>query len=495
MTTLSVSSDLTAFQSLTRAVTDLYERHPYPKYPLLARPRWVDGYLTTSLFSQRLILGLKGDSPYLRGVAGSTNREMRVLIGGSGEILPYIIRQWEPWHHRITCVDLSRASLRRARVRLALSRKPIAWVASDLDLYLEKDLKRAKTGTFGHIDVFGVLHHMPCPGRTLDLIGRSLVPGGTARIMVYNSDARRWIRDFQRIFAILKIDTDLTSDIAFARNVIIEATRWSPTLAALVGQMGSQTLNNQARFADTFLHPRECALDGPWWLDRLREAGLQCVGLLDRYAELDDLPNPLWETPSPSALKVRSLDGRFEGNLEIYVRRPGGVKKGQDHQKNSALRQFHYARALRCGPPRFWFGFRETSSLPLATRWALWHAHLVQVLFPRRDQKQPANSLAKIPAEAQQRLARIGAIFPDQCVTSVQRSMLYGEVSSRMDVPSRPPTSSPIPGELLAPMAQRLEQEGRYSDRRMELIRERLHRAASMDATKNRDDLIATVKR
>jgi SAM-dependent methyltransferase len=420
---------------------------------------------------------------------------MRILIGGSGEILPYIIRQWEPWHHRIICVDLSTTSLRRARIRLALSRKPIAWVASDLDLYLENTLNRAKTGTFGHIDAFGVLHHMPCPGRTLDLIGRSLVPGGTARIMVYNSDARHWIRDFQRIFATLKIDTNLASDISFARNVVIEATRWSATLAALVGQMGSQTLNNQARFADTFLHPRECTLDGPWWLDRLRAAGLEWVGLLDRYAELDDLPNPLWETPSSSALKERSLDGRFEGNLEIYVRRPGGIKKGQDHSKNGALPQLQYARALHYGPPRFWFGFRETSSLPVATRWALWHAHLVHVLFPRRDQKQPSNNLAKIAAEAQQRLARIGAIFPDQCVTSGQKSMLHTQVSSRMDVPSRPPTSSPIPGELMSTMAQRLEQQGRYSDRRMEVICERLHRAASMDAKKNRGDLIATIKR
>jgi hypothetical protein len=128
-------------------------------------------------------------------------------------------------------------------------------------------------------------------------------------------------------------------------------------------------------------------------------------------------------------------------------------------------------------------------------RWAIWHAHLVHLFFPRRDQKQPANSLAKIPADAQQRLARIGAIFPGQYISSDQRSMLHAQVTTRMDVHPRPQTSSPIPEELLALMAQRLKQQGRYSERRMEVIRERLHRAASTDAKKNRDDHIATVKR
>ena len=69
---------------ITQTVRSLYEKHPYPKYPLLARPRWVDGYLASSLFSQRLTMDLKLETRDLRGVAGTNNRQMQILLGGSG---------------------------------------------------------------------------------------------------------------------------------------------------------------------------------------------------------------------------------------------------------------------------------------------------------------------------------------------------------------------------------------------------------------------------
>lgn len=482
--TLSLANESTAFHSITRAVTSLYERHPYPKYPLLARPRWVDGYLTTSLFSHRLTEDLTGESCDLRGVAGSTNREMQVLVGGSGEILPYIIRQWEPWRHRLICVDLSKTSLQRARIRLALNRKPIQWVTGDLDFFLEKSLPKARSGSFGHIDAFGVLHHMLSPGRTLDLIASALVPGGTARIMIYNSDARQWIHEFQRIFRILKINASHSADIRFARDLIIQSTKWSDTLATLVGQMGAQTLANPARFADTFLHPRECTLDCTWWLDRIAQAGLKVSGLLDRYAELDDLPNPLWRSPSGEDLKVRAQDGRFEGNLEIYVRRPGGVSGHQGGSTSQTLARLQYAHALRYGPPRFWFGFRETKDLPLSIRWGLWHAHLVSVLFPTTKQHQRTSMLQKIPLAAQQRLARIGAIFPSQIPSKAQRETLITPMTREMEIPTRPPTTAPIPEELFSRMTKRLEDQGRFSERRMGTIVDRLRRAALISREK-----------
>ena len=103
--------------SIVAAVSAFYEAYPYPKYPLLASPRWQDGYLTHSLFARSLVSNLIcKDSLSGRniGVQGST----KVLIGGGGEILPYVVRKWEPSSRHVISVELSSSSIRRARWRL-----------------------------------------------------------------------------------------------------------------------------------------------------------------------------------------------------------------------------------------------------------------------------------------------------------------------------------------------------------------------------------------
>lgn len=466
-------TDSCVAQALTQAVRSLYETHPYPRYPLLARPRWTEGYLTSSLFSNRLTRDLTRETRDLRGIAGHNNRQMEILIGGSGEILPFMIRKWEPREHQITCVDLSKKSLNRARLRLALVGKPTRWIQDDLAHFLS----HSPAASFGHIDVFGVLHHMASPGRALDLIAKTLVPGGTVRLMVYNSDARDFIRHIQKVFALLLVTPHHPSDLAFARQLLAGVKEWSPRLETLFRQMGPGTLTNDARFADTFLHPRECSLDVTWWLERIEKSGMEIVGLLDRYAELDDLPNPLWCPPTKSVLKERALDRRFEGNLELFLRRPGGIPAALGQTQTAGSVACTGMHALRYGPPRSWFHFPETKTLPSLTRYALWHAHLAWTLHGRLRHER--HLCEKIPFPALQRLARIGAILPGQITVKSIRKELEGRLSLKMDPPTFPKTSEPLTPRLVQLLATRLKERGLFSERKLAVIQERLARAAT----------------
>jgi SAM-dependent methyltransferase len=368
-----------------------------------------------------------------------------ILIGGCGEILPYVIRKWEQPGHRVLCVDLSAASLRRARVRLLGSWKRIRCHRGDLDAFLAATAPAA----FTHADAYGVIHHLPDPASTLARLARTLAPGGTARLMLYNGAARRWIHELQRCFALLGLDPLRPGDVEKAQRLLAMLGRELPALGDRLGALGSGTLGNAARVADTFLHPREARLGADAWMARIEDAGLKPLGLFDRYAELDDLPNPLWHPPSPAALAERAADGRFENNLELLAVKPPSTtadavegrstRRSDDRQRPRRLPLW----TLPCfakRPPRSWFSYTETAGLGLGVRLKLWHAHLAWVLAGQtRDGEALLRSL---PMAAAQRLARIGALLPGQVIDPGRRAALACPLASSMDKPERP---RPVP--------------------------------------------------
>ncbi|MCX7050275.1 MAG: methyltransferase domain-containing protein, partial [Proteobacteria bacterium] len=171
---------MTSEGTLTDLVRALYERHPYPHYPLLARPRWQEGYLASSAFVARLAADVTGTPASKDGT------------------------RLEPGWRRLVSIDLSSRSVNRARLRLALARGKAELRRGDINDYLAT----GEPGqVFSHIDAYGVLHHLPNPRATLGLIAQRLAPGGTARIMVYNSRARDWIWNLQRFHGLLGIDS------------------------------------------------------------------------------------------------------------------------------------------------------------------------------------------------------------------------------------------------------------------------------------------------
>jgi len=476
---------------LVAVVRAFYEAHPYPRYPLLARPRWQEGYLASSRFAARLFADLGSGSseplttpaPHRPATATAENPDKdhrvppverpshllptddtrpsyTVLLGGGGEILPYVVRRWEPAGHRVVTVDLSARSLRRARFRLLSTARRTTFVRGDLDAHLGASTRHA----FAHADLYGVVHHMPNPGATLAAVARVLAPNGTIRLMVYNSTARIWIHHLQRLFALLAVDRFDKGDLRFARELLSMLANEAPALKERLQGMGHTTLASQARLADTFLHPREVRLPLTAWLTVAQNAGLTALGLFDRYGELDDLPNPLWRMPTANELEERAADRRFENNLELFL-----VKAGPRRPQSSpASRDLPEAQAalwpyLVKAPPRAWFSYDETRSVPLRLRRLLWRSHLAWTL--RHEIVDLTAVYSALPLAALQRLARLGVILPGQTEDLALRAHLLAPMTASMESPVRPPSRDLCRSQVARLVETRLMITGRFTTR------------------------------
>ncbi len=390
-------------QSVTARVQALYEAFPYPHYPLWAPLRWQDGYLSSLAFSRRLLADQILSAERTHQIIPS-KRTPRILLAGSGEALPYILGKFEPRHYQLTCLDISARSMRRARTRLLLTWRNKNFLAGDLNDYLSQAEHREY---FDHIDSFGVLHHLPDPAHSLRLLAASLRPGGTARFMVYNSPARDWITHLQKAFRLLHLDLHLAEDRALVRSYLQTLRTIYPSMDEHLTNMGESTLRSATRLVDTFMHAHEIRWDIQRWLNEFNAAGLQPFALFDRYAELDDLPNPLWQMPSAQVLADRAVTGDYAGNLELFLHKPPHAHQAIEIFPQAIWRWWRHT--LRA-PPSSWRCYEETQQLDLLQLQKLWWCFLAWT-YQDRDR---ALTIEQNP-ETMQRLARIGAILPGQC--------------------------------------------------------------------------------
>lgn len=441
--------------TLTARVRAQYEAFPYPAYGLWLPLRGQEAYGSHSLFAARL-LEQRGQAPALRHAEAP-----RILLAGCGEVYPYLAGFWEPRRHRLIAADLSARSLRRARLRCLPRMRRMEWLRGDLG-----DAGFPLPADLAHIDCYGVLHHLPRPAAVLRRFGGLLAPGGTARIMVYNSEARGWIRHVQRAFALLGLRASEAADLEAARRLLADLADVSPALRDRLGPM-RENLANPARLVDTFFHAREARLGLRYWLDAIAAAGLEPIGLFDRYGELDDLANPLLEMPEAADLQARIADRRFEGNLELFLAKPGPARGP------AAPVRLPSAHILR-GPPASWWGYRETCRLPWHLRLAVWR-HFLANVAGRRAQ---ADALAaRLPPEACARLARLGAILPDECASGELKARLRAPLEAAMEPPDFPaPMGLRNHRELRAAVAERLRGKP-VAERRVELVMARLDAA------------------
>ena len=472
MDTQAMATDraATAADLVVDQVRRLYERYPYPNYPLLAKPRWREGYLSHSRFAARLALDLVA-TQHARGSA-SHSPMRHVVIGGAGDMLPYVIHAWEslrpgPSAH-LTCVDLSARSLQRAKLRIASRwRLPGGARVQFKTAELVAFLAAAGEASIDHLDLYGVLHHLPSPRAALAAAAHALRPGGTMRLMVYNSTARNWIHHLARALQMLGLSAEREPDLAAARALVKVAAQHLPAIGERLAQMGSATLANPSRFADTFLHPRAARLDIEAWFSAFSAAGLQPVGLFDRYGELDDLPNPLWRPPTAQQLAARAADGRFENNLEMYLVKPSAspARAGAAGPPTAAASRWQGL------PPQAFRQYAETQDLPVPVLMRLWQAHTAWVLG---GHLRPLDDLLRsLPMPAAQRLTRMGAILPGQIVDPGRRRALAEPLEDSVSPPLRPA------GLAIAAMAPELKA----------LVRQLQHRSPS-GASPTREALI-----
>ena len=422
----------------TLQVQDLYRRRPYPHYPLLAKPRWQDGYLGSSLFAHALYGAMQRDPRVPR----------KFLSIGSGEILPYIIRQWEPSATRLDCVDLSQTSIFRARFRTALLGRKITFHCDDINRLLNTGALRGQK--FDHIEAYGVLHHISSFSETLKLIANHLTSDGLVRIMVYNSPARDWIWQINRAFRSFRLRFESDSDISRARKLLTDISRLSPRLDYRLSQLGWQSLQNNTRFADTFLHPWESRANIEKWYQAFESAGLAAFALFDRYAELDDLPNPLWRCPTSKELSDRSSDLRFENNLEVWLR-PVTATSRPDSKILPHPTASQIPVRLRLTMPAMNFSkYSETKELSFGAKLALWHGFL-RGLHNIAD-KSAVRLIRDLDPKAAGRLARVGLILPEAAKLAGRYEELMAPRVNQMAPPVLPEASN----ELLLPQLQKL---------------------------------------
>lgn len=403
-------------------VQSLYERRPYPHYPLLAKPLWQDGYLGFSRFAALLASTEHAQQ----------NRDSFLSIG-CGEILPYVLRKWEPNSTTVSCVDLSRRSLSRARFRCALIPGKIQFVHADINqLWATPQWQKRM---FHHMEAFGVIHHISKTQETLNHMANHLHPGGTIRLMVYNARARDWIWNINRSFRLLGLRYEKDQDVELGRSILRSLALHSKRLRDRLHQMGASSLKNDSWFADTFMHPWESRLDIPGWFQKFDSANLKAFALFDRYAELDDLPNPLWVLPNIQQLSERALDLRFENNLEIWLTHSHTVACSEHAlSKNPTTSAESIPLRLRTRlPPSLWCRFPETKSLTLSMQWTLWQGWIKSL--HGHTCKKALRLIESLPLATNQRLARIGAITKRQALELSMTKELTKPLCKHMDAP------------------------------------------------------------
>jgi SAM-dependent methyltransferase len=372
----------------------------------------------------------------------------KFLSIGSGEILPYIIRQWEPSSTRLDCVDLSQTSIFRARFRTALLGRKITFHCDDINRLLSTGALRGQK--FDHIEAYGVLHHISSFGQTLKLMSNHLTADGLARIMVYNSPARDWIWQINRAFRSLRLRFESDSDISRARKLLTDLSRLSPRLDYRLSQVGWQSLQNNTRFADTFLHPWESRATIEDWYEAFETAGLEAFALFDRYAELDDLSNPLWRCPTSKELSDRSRDLRFENNLEVWLR-PVTAKIKPDSIMSPHPAASQIPVRLRLTMPAMNFSkYTETKDLSFGAKLTLWQGFL-RGLHNVADQSV-VRLIRELDPKAASRLARIGLILPEAARLAGRYEELMAPRVKQMAPLVLPEASN----ELITPQLQKL---------------------------------------
>lgn len=450
-------------QSIISSVKQMYEAFPYPHYPLFVPIRWQEGYMGQSAVSTRLNASAP---PQLHAMP------RHILIAGSGDIQPYILRHLEPWFHHLDCVDFSSKSLERARLRLGIHSRNTTFKVDDIDAFLSRSLS-----TYDHIECYGVLHHLSSPAKTLNLMRQHLKAAGTIRLMVYNQRSRQWIHHLQRAFALLSINPYRNSDLTWTKKFLSAFAENSSVMKERLAAMGSPILRNDTRFVDTFLHRREAKIKIKRWFEMFTAAGLEPYALYDRFGELDDLSNPLWHMPSPEQLVERSEDGRFENNLEIFLR----IKSPHSHSTStnlSTVPQFRAKTLFLKSPPKAWFDYPETQGTPFLARWHFWTAYLQHLKSP--DQGKLSDTwLSNQPITRLQRLGRLGAIFPRQLPGKnwqLQVAAPLHEVMDPLELPVPTPWwNHPNSIELL--IQARLDQMSTNTLQRFNMIIKRLRAA------------------
>ena len=394
------------------SVEKFYNQFPYPNYSFLAKPNPIHSYFASSIFCQKLHLFNNQSEIENQNIVSSP----RILVAGCGDSQPLLVNELEPNSSKLTFCDISQKSLSRAKMRLKvhnpLGKRKYEFVHSDITSHQFNK-------KFHHIDVIGVIHHCENPSAVLKNLSSHLVAGGTLRMMVYNPFSRDFIGKISRYFQ----KRGLTSnDSRQIRQEISLISQSSSTIREKLSGMHS-ILQSNSRIADTFFHPHNVLASFQDWILWSQQAGLNYLGLFDRYGELDDLPSPLHGFLDIESIHDRCLDKRFENNFELYF------TKGRKAINILPSRSLS-SRVTKNNLPKFLGQFREFASLDRKER-----ANLINFLWnPRNSHSNILSKIDEFPTKMQKRLVRLGIVFPFE---SLPKNRFLGPIEDEMEIPPK----------------------------------------------------------
>ena len=270
-------------------VTGHYERHPYPRYPLLASVRRYDTYAMNLTALWARFNGELLPEP-----------DGRILLSGCGAFAPYPMALANP-KAEITGVDLARHNLQRARLHCLLhGRFNVRLLQGD---FLDPAIT---PGPYHFIEAFGVLHHLDDPAAGMRALEQRLLPGGILRVMVYGRYARQEAESVRRAMRLLKV-----RDVATIKRMIRRAAPESRLRRYFDAAWEAK---NDSGLADLFLHPNVKTYRIDEFMELVGQSGLKPL----LFTHLDALADPQQEI-----IRLRALDRQrtTRANIICYLGR------------------------------------------------------------------------------------------------------------------------------------------------------------------------------
>ncbi len=270
-----------AEDAVSAAVSALYEGSPYPRLATFPRP------LATTLTGH---LGELFPGRRLRSPAESG---LRILVAGCGAgTQPLGVALRHP-HASVLGIDLSRASLARAR-RLAAGQRNLSFAQADI-------LALCTWGErFDVIECGGVLHHLDEPLRGWRTLAGLLRPRGLMKIALYSARARTEIDAGRALHAALGLSTDAEGLRSFRAAVLdlpadhpAALLRASPDFYSLTGLRDLVFHPCERRFSPRSVGESVQALGLDWIGFQFADARVPARFVAEGYGALDDIE--AWE--------------------------------------------------------------------------------------------------------------------------------------------------------------------------------------------------------
>jgi SAM-dependent methyltransferase len=292
------------------AVSEQYERHPYPHVPLA---RWFSKPSVAAAHPMTYELGQFLRTGYYREHTAKT----RILVAGCGTQEPLVVAAAHP-RAQITAVDLSGRSLRHLRRRAFVSgaSRRIETVQADL----HDDLVR-QLGTFDYVLCTGVIHHTERPEQLVRSLTSLTSPDGVLRVMMYAAHSRFWICELQRYFSEHGLSTTTRSSRELLRSswgLIRKLPELHPLRTSFETYSDSAS---EAGLVDGFFHACERPIEIPRFRVMAEGAGLSLLGFGHAWhSQPGGFLAALRTPPAESPPDFRSLLAKRYSALDAWKR-------------------------------------------------------------------------------------------------------------------------------------------------------------------------------